>query len=210
MQVKWEILMLTMPSRIRFLAQLASLLKKQLEPYPDVCLTPRNSDGSPLGDQRQKFKEESKGEYISFFDDDDLPAYNYISTIYPLLDNTDVIGFKVQQYDQTGEHIAPCLQTIHSILYNHWQEDETGYYRNFTTCNPMRRELSLAVPIEGANDGEDRRWAERLGATGLVKTEHYIPKVMLHYFNRIVRDDNEDPYAPKRLEMIEAIREGRL
>jgi len=49
--------------------------------------------------------------------------------------------------------------------------------------NPIRRELALLVPFEGGR-GEDFSWAERLRATGRVKTEHFIPEVMYHYWFR--------------------------
>jgi hypothetical protein len=134
--------------------------------------------------------EKSVGEYVCFVDDDDLVADDYVSTILPLLDR-DYVGFKVQLYNDG----VPDLPTYHSLVYEHWFQNNHGYYRHISHLNPIRRELALLVPMEG-EVGEDHRWADRLYATGKVKTEHFIDRVMYHYYSRSVKNDAAFRWEP--------------
>ena len=134
--------------------------------------------------------EGAMSEYICFVDDDDLVADDYVSTILPLLDR-DYVGFRVQCY-MDG---APFSKTFHSLKYDRWWNDEHGYYRHISHLNPIRRELALLAPMEGGV-GEDHRWADRLYATGKVRTEHFIDRVMYHYYSRIVKNDAAFRWEP--------------
>jgi hypothetical protein len=118
----------------------------------------------------------SNAEYIAFVDDDDLVAPDYVSTILPLLDGVDQIGFELQCYIDA---VALPKKTIHSLRHTGWFENALGYFRDISHLNPMRRELALLEPMEGGH-GEDKRWSDRM--RGKVKTEHYIPRVMYHYY----------------------------
>ena len=82
--MKWEILLLTQPSRKQFLAQLLSVLEQQLN--FNIGLQFRMFDsGMSLGENREIMRLNSVGDYISFFDDDDLPSPDFVSSIFPLL-----------------------------------------------------------------------------------------------------------------------------
>jgi glycosyltransferase involved in cell wall biosynthesis len=120
----------------------------------------------------------SVGDYIVFIDDDDLVADDYISSILPLLDGVDQVGFQVQCYID-GKPLPQ--KTYHSLQYKEWSEDGNGYYRDISHINPMRWQIATIERIEGGH-GEDKRWADRM--RGKVKTEHYIDRVMYHYYFR--------------------------
>ena len=188
MTPKWTILTLTQDSRYEYLRRLEAFLNPQILSLPKRAavvswfisyFNPRLS----LGENRQRLIEVSHAEYVCFVDDDDLVAPDYVSTILPLLDR-DYVGFKVQLYNDG----VPDLPTYHSLVYDHWFQNEHGYYRHISHLNPIRRELALLVPMEGGV-GEDHRWADRLYATGKVRTEHFIDRVMYHYYSRSVKND---------------------
>lgn len=182
--MKWEILILTQPSRVEFLARLAARLAPQL--VEGVRITTRTFDPAlTLGENRQRMVDESTAEYISFVDDDDLVAPDYIAKIFPLLDGVDMVGFNVDCFTD-GVFIG---RAHHSLRYGEWVENADGYYRDLSYMTPMRRELVLRSRIEGGI-GEDRRWAARLRALQVVWTEHYINEVMYFYYFRTNKTDS--------------------
>lgn len=178
--MKLEILVLTMFSRHDFLNRLHRVLDPQLDwknsgSYYRLC-DPQYS----LGENRDMLRRCSHAEYIVFIDDDDMIPADYVSTILPLLDGVDYVGYDVQ-CSIDGKPLDRV--TRHSLKYGGWYEDENGYYRDISHINPIRRDLALLEPMEGGH-GEDKRWADRMRARGVLKTEHYIPRVMYQYLFR--------------------------
>lgn len=187
--MKWELLILSQPGREAYLARLQAVLRPQIEQYPDVKVTVRNCDFKlDLGQNRQRLREESQGAYSNYLDDDDLVPANYVSTMYPLLDGVDYIGFRLQMYTD-GEKQKP---TFHSLRYKEWNADQEGYYRDISHLNPIRRELALAAEMSGGF-GEDARWSDALRRLGIVKTEHFVDEVMYFYYWRSNKADYPGP-----------------
>lgn len=177
--MRLELLCLTMLSRGEFLRRLILCLAPQMAGRSDVFLRIKNCDPSlTLGENRDQMLKSATGDYVAFVDDDDLVSDDYISSIMPLLDGVDQIGFELQCYID-GKPLDKV--THHTLRAGGWYEDEKGYWRDISHVNPMRRELVLLEPFEGGH-GEDQRWADRL--RGKVKTEHHIPRVLYHYYFR--------------------------
>lgn len=197
--MKWEIQILTMPTRKEFLARLLDNFETQIAIavcWEQVKIAVRMHDPAmSLGANRQKMREDSIADYISAFDDDDWPADNFISRILPLLDGqVDYIGFRVQA-SQDG--IPLPGPTYHSLLCGGWfdktyADGSKSWHRDISHLNPIKRELALAVPMYGGF-AEDSRWAGELRALGIVKTEHYIEEVMYHYLSRPNKTDGVSP-----------------
>jgi len=187
--MKFEILILTQPSRAQFLARLLAVLKPQVEEHPEeVKVTVRMFDPTwDLGTNRQLMREQSAGEWSAFIDDDDLIPASYVSTILPLLDR-DYVGFQLQMYSD-GEKQKP---TYHSLRYKEWNADQHGYYRHISHLNPIRRDLALRVKMSGGF-GEDERWSTQLHNLEIVKTEHFINEVMYYYYWRSNKNDYPGP-----------------
>lgn len=182
-KLRWSILCLTQPSRAEFLEKLLACLRPQLRSGVGLCL--RTFDpGLSIGENRQRMIEEAAGEYVGFVDDDDLVAEDYVERIFPLLDGVDYVGFQLQYYEDG----RPWKPTFHSLRYGGWSDDESGYYRDISHLNPIRRELALLVRLDGAR-GEDKRWADAMRETGRVKTEHFVDAVLYHYYYRTAKND---------------------
>lgn len=178
--MKWTICILTLQERYLFLRRLLDSLIPQVRPYNHaVELNVRVSDPAmTLGQNRQCLLGVAVGEYVNFIDDDDFVPPDYVRTIYPLLDR-DYVGFQLQMYMDR----AKCKLAHHSLRYGNWYADDTGFYRDISHLNPMRRELALQCKFEGGV-GEDHRWADAIRATNSVKTEHFIARPMYYYFCR--------------------------
>jgi hypothetical protein len=203
--MKWQILILTQPSRAAMLAQLTDLFFAQAADMRSVQWIIRQFDSKlTLGENRQKMREEATAEYISFVDDDDLVPRHFMRTILPLLDGVDQIGFKVKYFsDRREQH--PCF---HSLKYGNWTqtvhgrvvgESGAGFYRDISHLNPMRRTLALQKKMHGGV-GEDCRWAADM--RGLVKTEHYVDDFLYWYLWRGNKNDAKDALDPWRLNLI--------
>ncbi len=184
---KWDILILTMPSRAAYLLRLRTMLDPQVEAHPGVRVTVRISDAKMTrGENRVELMKESDAEYINFVDDDDLVAEDYVSRIFPLLDGVDYIGFQVQLYYGGPETGIKELPTFHSLKYPQWYGDTQGWYRDLSHLNPVKRELALQAADQmcKGNGNEDVIWADAMRGLGIVKTEHYVDKIMYHYYCR--------------------------
>jgi hypothetical protein len=213
--VKFEILILTLPSRTEFLRQLLTLLEPQisalgLRKYDQVGVRIVKDEAwsrpMELGDKREYMRQQSHAEYSCWLDDDDLPAPNYISSILPLLDGIDYVGFRLQMYRDW----VKAKPTFHSLRYKSWWEDDAGYYRDLSHLNPIRNDLAKRAPVEGNIVGEDFRWANRLRSLGIVKTEHFVDDVLYFYLERRIRHEATDAHDPRRLALIESLYENKI
>jgi hypothetical protein len=189
-KIKLEILVLTMETRKEFLARLLACLQPQLT--SEVKVTIRMCDPKyTLGENREMLRRASVGTYIAFIDDDDLVSPDYVATILPLLDGVDIVGFECKLFiDGTPEP----KRDYHTIKAGSWYNTPDAFYRDISHLQPIRREIALASPMEGGH-GEDGRWADRMRALGVVKTEHYIDKIM--YFYEFRSNKNRGPNCPK-------------
>lgn len=178
--MKWQLFILTLPERKLFLDRLLARLYPQFAFAEDQTqlVVSYSVPSLSLGENRQRMLDSATAEYCNFIDDDDLVAPDYIRTIYPLL-NRDYVGFQLQMYMDR----AKCKLAHHSLRYDSWHEDDSGFYRDISHLNPIRRELAMKAKFEGGV-GEDHRWADAIRATGCVRTERFIPRPMYYYFCR--------------------------
>jgi glycosyltransferase involved in cell wall biosynthesis len=175
----WTVLIATLQSRAARLTNLLNLLMPQVEAAHGavtVCAL-RNNGERPLSYVRQSLIDNATSQYVSFVDDDDLVATDYVGRILPLLDGVDQIGWRMQHY-ATG---VPSKPTYHSLRYRGgWYEDDFGYYRDISHLNPILTELAREVSYRGLPPPEDVAWANAM--RGRVRTEHYIEEIMYHYY----------------------------
>lgn len=131
-----------------------------------------------VGAKRQKLLDRSRGDYIVFADDDDLPEPYYVSEIVKALESKpDCLGYLIKM-TTNGEREQVCC---HSLRYPEWKTNVDGYdyVRNVTHFNTVRRDLALQVGFQDKRFGEDKLYSDAV--TKLCKTEVFIDKVMFHY-----------------------------
>jgi hypothetical protein len=171
--MKWTIMILTQPSRTEFLQRLLNVLEPQVAPYSDqVEIYIRECDHRiPVGENRQIMREEAKGEYSCYIDDDDLVAEDYVESILPLLDGVDYVGFYLHRYDDGNS----------SGVFKHSLTSEKN--SRISHINPIKTSLALTASMAGGFE-EDRRWWNALDDSGLVTSEHFLDKEMYFYYYR--------------------------
>ena len=209
--MKLQLLVLTQPTRQKMLEQLtAELMRQVLKAHAtgDADILIGNWDSKlDLGQNRNALMDRATAEYVMFFDDDDWPAHDLIETILPLLDGVDYVGYHLQTWCQHLRY-QEYGWTDHSLKYSDWSREGMKFFRDISHVNPMRRELAIQARFDGGF-GEDHRWAQKIRNLGIVKREHYVPRVMYHYIWRAIKHDDADSGEPARLSIIDRVRSGR-
>lgn len=141
-----------------------------------------------IGAKRQRLLEMAQGDWIVYFDDDDMPAPNYVNLILShMSDQVDCMGIKVKM-TTNGLNEQTCLHR----LGRKWAESKEGYdyVRPIIHFNPVRRSLALKAGFKDIRFGEDRDYSDRLNK--LVKKEAFIDEWLFHY-----RYSNKQPHNEK-------------
>lgn len=181
-----SILIATVPEREKECSQLVAELRRQAEGLPvEVCVknTPR---GEPnIGTKRSQMYAEAKGAYAVCIDDDDWIPPEYVSTVLDALEsNPDCVG----HYELVEGHGPIPMLSIWTNAYPRWCEGpeaqrrfKVQYVRTPFHKTPLLREHALAVGFKDMGFGEDHEFSKRLKASGLLKTEVFIPRVLYLY-----------------------------
>jgi glycosyltransferase involved in cell wall biosynthesis len=202
---KWDLLVLSQPSRIRFLWQLLEILKPQIHAKPVEIKIRQFDPAISLGENRNILRRQSTAEYVSFLDDDDLVTNDFVAKILPLLDGVDQVSFNCLIY----RNWTKLPMAYHSLKYGNWFQDDNGFYRDIShIASVMRRELAIRVPMEGGI-GEDWRWSQEMRKLGIVKTEHHVEEPLYHYIERHQKNDRLDWKDPRRLALIQSLSQDR-
>jgi hypothetical protein len=177
--VTWDILICSIEHRAEMLDDLLAELGLQLLPGVGVRVFRDNLE-TVYGEKCQRLLDSSTADYVSFLDDDDWIAEDFIATIVTALEQKpDYVGFKVR-YTVDGH---PQIPVFHTLKYSGWVNNPEALYRDIVHFNPIRRDLATQGRWEGG-DGADRRWADQLRALGIVQNEVYIDRELHHYRNR--------------------------
>jgi glycosyltransferase involved in cell wall biosynthesis len=158
------------------LTQLLAELNRQYQPGLGVIIARDNCD-MQYGDKCQKILDASEADYVSFLDDDDWIAEDFVSAIMEALEQRpDYVGFQVD-YTEDGRKMMPVY---HTLKYRGWVDNPEALYRDIVHFNPIKRELANHGKW-GGGCGADRHWADQVRDSGLVKTEVYIDRELHHY-----------------------------
>jgi glycosyltransferase involved in cell wall biosynthesis len=131
-----------------------------------------------IGDKRQRLLELARGEFIVYFDDDDMPSKNYVRIILnAITPDIDCIGMNVIMTTNGVKQQRCC----HRLLSKVWANRVEGwdYVRNITHFNPVLRSVALRVGFKDLRFGEDKLYSD--GVSALLTKEAYITEPLFHY-----------------------------
>lgn len=133
-----------------------------------------------IGNKRQELLKMAKGDFIVFFDDDDLPSPNYVKMIHDAIVSDqyiDCIGMNVTM-TTNGKNPQKCC---HSLKYPDWENNKDGwdYVRNITHFNPVLRKKALEIGFKDIRFGEDKEYSDRISK--ILENEYYIEEPLFHY-----------------------------
>jgi len=123
----------------------------------------------------------SAADYVSFVDDDDAVAPDYVDRIVRALDSEpDYVGFPVN-FTVDGKPGQPVEL---SLRHTGWADSAAVLTRDYVHKNPIRRELALQG-VWGDHLIADKEWAdslrEAIRMSGRLLREEWIPDPMYHY-----------------------------
>ena len=173
-------------------------LRKMLGDHPEVeyVIDPRPRGELSVGAKRQSMIEHATGQYVVHIDDDDHVAPDYIQTVVSALaSGPDCIG-----HYEVVEGMAPAPQL------SKWTKDaprwmegreaqryKVDYVRTTFHKTPLKREHALAIGFKDMRFAEDHDFSKRLKASGLCRTEVFIPRVL--YIYRYSNEPHEQKYG---------------
>jgi glycosyltransferase involved in cell wall biosynthesis len=191
-EIKFSILILSIPSRIKSLTAAV----EQLQAQADGTGQPKSVEVLVLLDNRSKSISEkrndllgiARGKYVAFLDDDDAISKDYMEKILKAIDEHD--GVDCITFNQWCSLDGEPMDVEFGVGNPHGQlwRDEDGFLGDikrppYHMC-VWRREIAQSEPfrpVYGANgqSSEDIDWLLRLYPK--VQTEHHIPDALHGY-----------------------------
>ena len=177
-----SILIPTLPKRIILFERLRSKLIIQakannLEDHIEIL---SNADEYiSIGNKRNLLLKESKGLYVCFIDDDDDIADYYIEELSKVVkSDKDCASLKgIMTWDGERPEIFE-----HSIKYksykNNLKNQEVIYERYPNHLNCIKSSIAKQIAFTDKNFSEDTDYADMLFASGLIKNEFTIDKIL--------------------------------
>lgn len=186
---KLAILIPTFIGREKYLQRLLDILIPQIGKYKDdvsLFILGDNRENT-TGWKRNKLTEmavEAGCTHRSMIDDDDTITADYLDLnmpgVYGNYDCNSLIGI----YSLNGVVNPNKNVFIHSLKYDHWWDDEKGYYRNPNHLNVIKLDLIKDIKFPDKSWGEDGQWSEKLFKANVLKTEYDVKGAFYFYLDR--------------------------
>lgn len=207
-----SILILSLPERTeKYLLPLLRTLQEQIDPwheYVEVIVLTDNR-WRTIGCKRNDCLRLSQGRFITFVDDDDMIAEDYIESILTALladeDNSAqcvVFDVWVRGYDILGMQTARGSLCRYGIELPHANLPDGSFLRKPNPRMVYRRDLVSKILFLDVNVGEDDVWGREVSA--LVTSPNYqirIPKI-LYFYNWNVVDSEAGGVAETREDLV--------
>ena len=148
--------------------------------FNDVEILIYSGDSETIGNKRNYLMQSAKGEYLCFFDDDDMPSEDYIKELLKGIESVaDCISLRgIMTTNGSNPEVFE-----HSLKYKSWRttKNEIKYERYPNHLNCIKSDIAKQIKFPEINHGEDYDWSKKLHESGLLKSEYYTDKVLYHY-----------------------------
>lgn len=185
--MKLSILIASIPSRNFMLNNLCNELSKQIDKLcisDEIEIRINSSVIENIGKKRNALLALATGDYLCFFDDDDLPGKNYLKHIMDGIEKgVDCISLRGEM---TTDGINPEIFE-HSIKYALWKTNSMAdpgtvkYERYPNHLNAIKSGIAKQHTFPEIAFGEDHRWSAEIARSGEIKTEHYVDEIIYYY-----------------------------
>ena len=177
------ILIPTLIERKHLLERLKKVIGPQCLAHGALITLAEDNREESIGAKRNALLDDCKTEYCAFIDDDDTVASNYVEEVYKgIAKGVDVISFKGIITSDMGNGRVSSPKVFYHKIGLTWSDNRGIYYRPPNHLNPMKTDIARAIRFPEISHGEDKEFAERLAASGLLKTEHYYGDFPLYYY----------------------------
>lgn len=176
--MKFSILILSIPERLKKLSELLDILRPQCENNPDVeILVLTDNRKRSVGSKRSSLLQLAQGEYLAFIDDDDLVSTDYVDVILKTLrdyPDLDVLTF-TQIVSFPNGSLTMCKYSV-----NFQYESGPGWWRGLPAHTMVwKRDLVKDIPFPNKDWQEDLDWCKV--ASKKVTRELIIEDELYHY-----------------------------
>lgn len=172
-----SLLIPSLDKRAGKLATLLNSLEKQMTPDVEIVVN-LDSGRKSIGEKRNEMTHGCKGLYCASIDDDDRVSAEYISLLLKGIETEPDCCSLIGTYTKNGRH--PQLFK-HSIEYDGWYTKGNIMYRFINHLNCIRTSIARQMVYPATNHGEDKSFSEQLQASGLLKLEYKIEKMLYIY-----------------------------
>jgi hypothetical protein len=190
-EIKFSILILSIPSRFESLKAAVNHLQEQADATGHgksvEILVLLDNKSKSISEKRNDLLQMARGKYIAFLDDDDAVSKDYMSKILKAIDENDVDCISFNQWCSLDGEPMDVEFGIGNPHGQMWR-DEDGFLGDikrppYHMCL-WRREIAITEafnPVYGANgqSTEDIDWLMRLYPK--IQTEHHIPDALHGY-----------------------------
>ena len=147
-----------------------------------------------IGMKRQKLVEECTAEYlVQIDDDDDIPDCYVEEILLALESKPDCIGY-IESVTINNNRLLAC----HSNRFDDWSENQLGFHfiRTIFCKDVIKTSIAREVGFSDMRFGEDHDFARKLKASGLLKNEVFINKIMYYYsHNSLTSQQHKERYG---------------
>jgi glycosyltransferase involved in cell wall biosynthesis len=190
-EIKFSILMLSIPERIESMTAAVKHLQEQADAVGQgkavEILVLLDNRSKSISEKRNDLLQMARGKYIAFLDDDDAVSKDYMSKILTAIDQNDVDCISFNQWCSINGEPMDVEFGIGNPHGQLWR-DEDGFLGDikrppYHMCL-WRREIAQSEafnPVYGANgqSSEDIDWLMRLYPK--IQTEHHIEDALHGY-----------------------------
>jgi glycosyltransferase involved in cell wall biosynthesis len=190
-EIKFSILMLSIPERIPSMTSAVKHLQEQADALGQgkavEILVLLDNRSKSISEKRNDLLQMARGKYIAFLDDDDAVSKDYMSKILTAIDENDVDCISFNQWCSINGEPMDVEFGIGNPHGQLWR-DEDGFLGDikrppYHMCL-WRREIAQSEgfnPVYGANgqSSEDIDWLMRLYPK--IQTEHHIEDALHGY-----------------------------
>jgi len=190
-EIKFSILMLSIPERIPSMTSAVKHLQEQADALGQgkavEILVLLDNRSKSISEKRNHLLQMARGKYIAFLDDDDAVSKDYMSKILTAIDENDVDCISFNQWCSINGEPMDVEFGIGNPHGQLWR-DEDGFLGDikrppYHMCL-WRREIAQSEafnPVYGANgqSSEDIDWLMRLYPK--IQTEHHIEDALHGY-----------------------------
>lgn len=194
MTPKLAILIPYTPDRQKLHERVTNQIVQQMSHHPVGIisyLTEHSRNGGPTTGQKRNWcldrAREANASHVAFVDSDDLLSSNYIEAVMPGVygdyDCCELWG----QYYENGKQFNPFH---HSIIHDHWWQDDKFYYRNPNHLNVIKLDCLKNIRFQDKTIGEDGHFSIDIQKAGVLKKQYPINEILYYYFAGRNKDHN--------------------
>lgn len=162
------------------------LIEAQIAGRDDVEFHVELDNGeAPSGTKRQRLLDRASGTYVAFVDDDDEVTPSYVRDLVERCHDVDVVTFRLDFYSEERRKESWRLGL-------HRDDRRRGLMAANHLC-AWRADLARRVSWSPIGYADDQAWYGPLHASGLVRWEAHVPRVLYRYLFSRSTTENQRP-----------------